>query len=268
MRLLFLPLALLGFLLTSCLENSVVVKIHKDGSGLIHIRKHSKNSSNAEDVEMPTDEELAQAAAGMGPQVKLVSAKKGTNPQGWHGYEVIYEFPDINKLTLRNKDNQQGKDNEPNGMSATSFEFSMKDGVLEVISNSPEWDNPKTLGSEAFQTEGTTIDPFAHSQKGSAQKIGLTSTLTDQDKIMRAASKDMRIGYFIQPADPVKSTNALYQKDGLITLFRLDVEKLYREGTPDFDQFNGLSREEFAERVAETDGLDFDLQKPILIDFE
>ena len=108
-------LGLLGILgLTGCLEESTVVKISKDGSGLIHTRKYENTQAGKgllgglgggedqgeEKIDAPTEEELKAKAKAMGEGVTFKSLRKGKNKSGWTGYEAIYAFEDINKVRL------------------------------------------------------------------------------------------------------------------------------------------------------------------------
>lgn len=266
MKTIYLLTAFCAFLLTSCYENSIVIKVNKDGSGLVHHRQYIRAQTTEEDVKLPTNEELLVIAAEMGPNVKVTSAKKAHNPQGWYGYEVIYSFPDINKLTI--KPNSPKTDEEKDDLNNLFLTFEMKQGILKATFNNPDWDKPVNENPLKNQNDGPTIDPYAQSKKQSAEKIRITSALGGQDKMIKVMAEDMRVGIFIQPATPLESSNALHQNGGLITLMNVDMEKFVQNGTPDPKVFEGKTREDFKAILKEMDGLDLDLQEPIIIKFQ
>ena len=268
MKAIYFLAASLAFLLTSCFEDSTVIKVNKDGSGLIHHRQYARTDTKEEDVELPSSEDLLANASKMGSNVKVVSINKARNPQGWHGYEVLYEFPDINNVTIQaNSSKTDKKAKKEEGMNALSLSFEMEGGILKASFDQPDWNKP---ANEKFknQHEGPTIDPYARTKKQPAQKISITPKLVDQDKMMKAISKDLRVGIFIQPASPLESSNALIQKGGLITLMNADMERMYQNQTPDIQNFQGKTREECQALIESIDGLDLDLQKPIIIKFQ
>ena len=272
MKLLPLFLASFALLLSSCLEDSTVIKVNKDGSGLVHHRQYSRNYTEEDDVKLPTQEKVEAIAKTMGPDVTVSSLKKAHNPQGWYGYEVVYEFPDINQVTVRpkapKKDSSDGEDEPEEGIDALALTFQMKDGVLETSFSQPDWDNPATAETSKVAQRGPTIDPYAQASKQPAQKVSITSGVTNEAEMMKAMSKGMRIGIFLQAGDPLKSTTALQQDGELITLMNADMEKIYEKDEPDFGAFNGKTREETQQLVETIDGLDIDLQNPIRFEFE
>ena len=83
--------AILG--LTGCLEESTVVKVNKDGSGLIHVRKYENTlagkglfgglgggeEKEEEKIDAPNEEELKAKARAMGEGVTLKSFRRGKN---------------------------------------------------------------------------------------------------------------------------------------------------------------------------------------------
>ena len=248
MKWLSLLLVSCALLLTSCLEDSTVIKVNKDGSGLVHHRQYIRSQTKADDVELPTQEKIAAIAKEMGPEVTVASLEKASNPQGWYGYEVVYDFPDINKVTITpsnlnkdsaKKDAPDEKNTPKKGMDGVQLTFQMKDGVLLTTFKQPDWDKPAATEASKLAQRGPTIDPYAQATKEPAQEVTITSGIVNEEEMMKAMTKGMRVGVFLQPGDPLKSTNAQYQDGGLITLMNANMEKIYENGEPDFDQFNG-----------------------------
>ena len=264
-------LAPLAFLLTSCLESSTVVKVKKDGSGLVHIRVYKQTATSEDDVELPTEESVQELAAKMGPDVKVSSVKKAHNPKGWYGYEVIFEYPDINQVQIffdKAKEGDKEKpDDKKTGMNMMTLSFVMKDGILEATMDDPEWNRKAAVAK--VKDDSPTIDPYAGTSGPPAQSAISAAAIGNNEQMIKAMTKGMRYGVFIQPADPIKSTNALYQNGELITVVNFDMEKLYKDGSFDYEVLNNSkSREELSELAKSFDGVEIDLQKPMRIEFK
>ncbi|NND99079.1 MAG: hypothetical protein HKN47_17315, partial [Pirellulaceae bacterium] len=100
--------ALAALLSVGCIEQSTVVKVKRDRSGLVHIRLHQQeisffaaaDTTDSSATKVPSPETLQAVAAQLGRDVKLVSAKQSNNRNGWNGYDLIFSFPDINDVRL------------------------------------------------------------------------------------------------------------------------------------------------------------------------
>ncbi len=276
-----------------CLERSTVVKVKKDGSGIVHIRQFEQKpvisigGSKVRDDEsgesvVPSQDGLEKLAETMGGDVELVSATESINRNGWKGYELVYRFSDINKLVITDEmsakdssqDDAEMSDSELSETASnkdaadkpkSGFRFSMNNEELKIHSLIP--DAPDDA-QEAEPGIGA-VDPFAGEPAGPAS---IDITVSAMDKIMMAALADMRIGIFVQVDGEIASTNARHRTDNLITLLRADVGKILE--SPNAKQHmhalkgvEGASdrRQRTAEIAEQIDGLDFDAQDPIVV---
>lgn len=270
-RLLTLAFALvLSLSLASCLEKSTVIKVGKDGSGIVHVREYSATKEKAEDVDLPEESELEAKAAWMGEGVRLQSVAKSSNSKGWHGTEVIYEFDDINGLVLHGSDPKA--DEDAAGMDEDDdlyFRFTMKDGVLEVVALNDKWHDAAADG-DAAGDDSPTIDPYAGTSGPRASGIKLTSGAFDMGgEAWKSMSRGMRIGVFVQIDDPLAGTNSRYANGRLFTLLNADMEAITNSGELDsIEELDGRSRGEMQELVDRVDGFDLELQAPVRFAFE
>lgn len=130
-----LVLAACALLTTSCMENSTVIRVRRDGSGEIFARYHfspqmtgmlgmmaglaagagnpaptgdqapgkpaaAPQIPTADSLLKPSQESLVQGAAAYGKGVRFVRQEPGKNAAGWDGYLVVYQFDDISQLAF------------------------------------------------------------------------------------------------------------------------------------------------------------------------
>ena len=276
--------------LTSCFEQSIVVKVNKDGSGIVHERSYMNDAMGgmmggllgggegeapAEPAgpELPSEAELQEAAAGMGEGVTFQSVTPGKNQSGWSGYEVVYAFTDINKLKLdmETLGGAVGPDAEElaevaagEETDAEIIEFEMADGVLKILTPDPG---------------GSLANAGGGGEEGGAE--GAANPLGDLDpndpesamamQMMGPMMAGMRMGFFVQGGDPIASTNAKHQSGNLITLVMMDMGKVFQNPA----NINALSaldtetdRTKLQELIDGIDGVTADLQEPIVVTFE
>ena len=80
--------------LSGCIERSTVIKVKKDGSGVVHFRHHgqkigisfagsSPQPDQQEENKLPSQDELSAMAKAMGSGVQLLSATQTTNRNDW-----------------------------------------------------------------------------------------------------------------------------------------------------------------------------------------
>lgn len=285
-------LALPTLLLTSCFEQSVVVKVNKDGSGIVHERSYVNDAmggmmsglvggegeatveSSGPDV--PTEAELKENAASMGEGVTFKSVTPGKNKSGWGGYEVIYEFADVNKLELDmnslGSSMSEGME-ELAGEDAAGEEekeiikFEMADGVLTILTPDPSGslsDAGGGGGGDEPGAEGGAGNPFGDLDPNDPEAaMGM--------QMMAPMMAGMRMGFFVQAGDPVASTNAKHQSGNLITLVMMDMGKLF-QNPANLTALGGLETEtdrtKLQELIDQIDGITADLQEPITIKYE
>ncbi len=274
-RFLTLALALvLPLAFASCFEKSTVIKVARDGSGIVHVREYSATKDKEEDVELPDESELEARAARMGAGVRLQSVKKSINSKGWHGTEVIYEFNDINGLVLHGSDpkdeEDQDAEREGGGKEDMHFQFTMKQGVLEVVAVDDRWRDSAGAAGAAGNDDSPTIDPYAGTSGPRASGIKVTSTAFDMNgEAWKSMSRGMRIGIFIQIDEPLAETNSRYANGSLFTLLNADMEAITKSGElGSIEELDGRSRGEMRELVDRVDGFEMELQEPVRFVFE
>lgn len=262
---------LLPLFFVSCLEDSTVVKVSKDGSGLVHVRQFVRMHTSEDDVKVPDEAELNANAKRMGEGVSFESVKATHNAKGWFGYEVLYSFQDINSLTLH-RANQGTKNKDGSETEAgLEFRFTMEDGVLEASVNDPRWSQQTEPISPT--PGGPTLDPYADAPGPPAEKPRITFSTVDkidvQSEEWKKLSRGMRAGIFIQIDAPLAETNAATHKGPLYTLMDADFEKMTASGKfESLSQLDATSREQLQQRVEEIDGFHLDLQQPVRFVFE
>ena len=290
-------------LIAGCIERSTVVKVKRDGSGIVHIRHHEQEVSisfglkaekTAEESEspLPPTDEIEEMAEALG-NVELVSAEESVNRNGWSGYDLIFRFDDVNELVLPDRfvgledseeDDADSSDEALEGEPATNqeddiaaskeveqaggYRFEMVDGVLIVHTFIEEGQDQEP----EEEPEIGAVDPFADSPPAPESKINLQSVAIEQ--MMAAALSDMRIGVFVQVDGELEASNAAFREGNLITLVRLNVGEVLKD--PDAKRhmesmrhLKGSDRRiKMQEVAAEIDGLDIDLQDRILVEYK
>jgi|GEM_PF-7097903 len=133
-KLILCIIALTGFVITSCFESTVAVKIKADGSGTItqnnYINSTEFGAQVGEGMPTPSEEELKEAAKGYGEGVTFDSITEGKNDKGWKGFSVVYTFKDINKIKVSpdaGVNDLSGQNGAENDTDHLSFEFEGKD---------------------------------------------------------------------------------------------------------------------------------------------
>lgn len=288
-----------------CIEKSTVVKVKKDGSGLIHHREYANTKAAmgamgglgaegettvVEDKSIPTEEELKAKVKEMGEGVALKTFRQGKNEKDWEGYEAIYTFEDINKIKLdmnsmnssKMKMQMQGADvggqeekpaeeEEPEYVS-----FEMKDGVLKIFSPDPEKKDKKAVADTKTAQDSPgdgASDPFSGNTPG-----GVEGMAADMAEGMAAGMMAMmgpmmtgaRVGFFVEIDGDIAETNAHHQNGKMLTVMKMDLGKVFSnsESMAKMDKSEGLSREEAQKIFDSVEGVDVDMQKPIVVKFK
>ncbi len=245
-------LILLGlFLFVGCIERSIVVKVRKDGSGVVHVRSYQRASSfsfaKAEPSKgdsshkLPTEKSLQQIATKLGQGVRLESVASASNPQGWAGHEVVFVFDDVSNLHLQDElfslDSLEefaklDQSTREQHMSLKTIRFAIKDETLHI--SRPMIVSRAASGNDQ---ESRTDDPFAAAPKS----LGISSVANPVFESMFANSlKDARLGLFVQIEDKIKETNATVHAGRQVTLLSLDVGQALKH-KDEFEKLNGLA---------------------------
>ena len=267
-------LTVLLFGLTACIEERVVVKVKKDGSGLVEHYSYNnvedamggflagmmdeqgmegagdqidKKISNEFD-----DQYFADFAREMGEGVSVETYELGSNAMGMKGYHATYAFDDINKIAVKMRESMDDDDDgdkvsEQKDALTQKPNFSMTDGVLRIKiphEFDPD-DKPSSAGDDM--------------QNMPPQMLGM----------MAAMFQGMRIAISIEGIDDIKETNAIHRDGNTIVLTDLRMDKLIgnMEGLKKMQTLGSLPRDEMQAMADATDGIDVDLQEQIVIRF-
>ncbi|MCG8649807.1 MAG: hypothetical protein MI861_08235 [Pirellulales bacterium] len=272
-----------------CLERSTVVKVKRDGSGLVHFRSHEQDTTLTfgkrkvkvdDKSKLPAEQTLRQVARSMGKGVTLKSAKESKNRHGWEGYELIFEFEDINQLVLvdvigdlEEEDDAESTsrdkpDDRNQEMSAeTEYRFSMKDGKLQIHSSITQADSDRS--GPPSDTDGAA-DPFA--------KQGSKSPSPAEMAMIKASSqwlRDARIGIFVEIDGEIESSDARHRDGNLITLAEINLgevlgntEALQKLQALEAHQGTAGYREKAQKLADQIAGLNLDASETITVTME
>lgn len=261
-----------------CFEVSQEITLNKDGSGrLVERMMMSKDvmnkmneffasfaalgasggkskSKNKEGMDIYDKDKLIADAAKYGPDVKYVSSKK-VSTANKDGYEVVYEFKDINNLRINQNPSDKGPQSKTDAKENAKEEnivFQFQKGepsTLTIVS--PKQDN---LEKEKKKR--------AEKQDKAAEQKELSE--------MRDVFKDLYIGIFIRPSGKIIETNATYNDNGRITLLEMDFAKLVAN-EKQFESFAKAKPETVEaskELLKKIPGFKVDLNEKVIIKFE
>lgn len=256
MRPLALILAAVLILLgnTSCLRNSTVVKVKKDGSGSIVSRYHfspqmlamleqlealggafggieganaagGPNLGLLKELAKPEEESLRKDAANFGEGVRYANHEAGKDEDGWEGYTVVYDFDDIRKVRIdqssvpgKAKEFVKSAGEEIKPGEGGGITFALEGDVLTVSTN---------FGEKGL--EGV-ID---QKQLDQAKQAGIAPS--EMMKMSAGMTQGMRVGFFLRAEGGIAETDASHVEGDLITISDADVSKMMAD--PDFAAF-------------------------------
>ncbi|WP_035608774.1 hypothetical protein [Haloferula sp. BvORR071] len=213
---------LLALLSTSCFEQSVVIKVNKDGSGTItettllsaKISALLDNMGEQSPLSKMTDKAKAGAyAAKIGPGVEL--EKAGVVERGdKKGTEIVYHFKDINSVayTMGGSMQEANKASIPANLPEEAkadqkpVTFKYADGTLTIV-------NPSSQAAPA-----PAPVPDANAKPAPKPDI-------DLEKIAQAKDvfKDMRMSFKVELPGGISESDATYV-DGGNTVVMMDVD--------------------------------------------
>lgn len=276
-------------LFTGCVEQSVVIKVKKDGSGIVHERNYTNDAmgemfaggfeigEEEADIEvesssdLPSEADLKEIASRMGEGVTFKTLQEGKNRSGWAGYEVIYEFTDINKLRIDMNDFNPQEGEEDVEQPTTDEEpeivtFEMAGKTLKIITPDPATGlgGGEQPGGGESGIPGGADDPFAALDPADPQSA-MAFTM------MAGMTTGMRMGLFVMADDPIASTNAKHQNGNMITLMMMEMGKIF-QNQANMAKMQSMQTEKDRDKLQEVadsiDGVTVDLQSPIIIEFE
>ncbi|MFM2199808.1 MAG: hypothetical protein RLZZ505_3240 [Verrucomicrobiota bacterium] len=211
----------LGFLaalaLPSCLQNETTLSLNKDGSGtvteetylgvkMLEMMAQFAQPGQPDPVEEMFSEEKAKAKAGkMGEGVEYVKTEM-INKDGKKGAIVHYKFADINKLKVSPSgavDDMTEQAAKPDDKENETVSFSYADGKLKVITPPTDFEDMNMDDAGAENAEMETM--------------------------MKEMMADMRLTLKLKIADGIASTNATHTEGDTITLFDVEVGKMFAQ---------------------------------------
>jgi len=244
-KLILCIIALTGFVITSCFESTVAVKIKADGSGTItqnnYINSTEFGAQVGEGMPTPSEEELKEAAKGYGEGVTFDSITEGKNDKGWKGFSVVYTFKDINKIKVSpdaGVNDLSGQNGAENDTDHLSFEFEGKDLKIHI--------------------------PF-EKEEGESDSEGAAMAAA-----MGPALQGSYVGLTIEIDNGISKTNAKHVEDKTITVLSMELGKVMSdpESIKKMESVNKGTREEAQKISASIDGLKTDIQETISVKFQ
>ena len=247
--------------LSSCLEQESSTNLSKDGSGTI-VEKTTLGAQMAgmmkqggEGANEFTDEETYKAkVATMGEGVEFVGLEQKDLPNG--GMEIIatYKFADITKLKAAMSDD------DPDSGQIT-FEYEKGD-VNKLTVNMPKKAGAKD-GEGVEGVDGLEIEEELSDEEKEAQK--------QQMKMMAGMMAGMRMASYIVVDGEVVKTDADFSEGNKITLFDLDIGKIFSNdealdklsSPDDMEDFNTMR--ELAKSI---EGLKIEADDKIVVEFK
>lgn len=215
-----LALGLLAALaLPSCLQNETTVTLNKDGSGtvveetflgakMLEMMTQFAQPGQPDPVtEMFSEEKAKAKTAKMGEGVEFVKTEM-INKDGKKGARVHYKFADINKLKVNPSGavddmNQQAPGEEDKNEKKETVGFSYAGGELKV------------------KTPPTDFEDMQMGDEGAENP--------EMEAMMKEMMADMRLTLRLKIADGIKSTNATHAEGDTITLFDVQVGKMFAQ---------------------------------------
>ena len=158
---------------TGCMENAMLLKVKKDGSGDITYRlflsesifqamsqpsteSQPENGKPAINSNAMLQKMIENLKGEFGTDVTLTSSKFATNKRGWQGFEAVYSFADINDIHLDDIDPIGGTSEKPDPNSTSiggRYTFSLThDGeevdlrlipIKDLVHRSPYGEDPE-----------------------------------------------------------------------------------------------------------------------------
>ncbi len=275
-------------LLSSCWQIETILRIHPNGSGEIietvmfshtflelmqgmknmGMKKLSENEDatsekpvSIEDMlnEMIDMDEIKNKENSYGGNVSLTGVEKIKNDT-FAGYRASYKFNDINSIQVLPETKPSTKNKTP-GVKEES-ESNIK---KETIKFKFQKKNPAILTVIMPDKE-----PEKEHQDENPDATEDTDTKENMPPQMMELFRDMKFAVKIQVDGTVKKTNASFINDGIITLLEIDFSKMMKnqEKFKMFMKENPSTAAEMKTMMTKIDGLKFETQKEINIEFE
>lgn len=203
--------------LPSCLQNETTVTLNKDGSGtvvdetflgskMLEMMTQFAQPGQPDPVkEMFSEDKVKAKAAKMGEGVEYVKTEM-IDQDGKKGARVHYRFSDINKLKVSPSGavddmNKQAPESEEKEKKTVSFSYA--DGKLKVVTPPTDFKD-MDMGSEGAENP-------------------------EMEAMMTEMMADMRLTLKLKAAGGIESTNATFTEGDTVTLFDVQVGKMFAQ---------------------------------------
>ena len=206
--------------LPSCLQNETTITLNKDGSGtvveetflgakMLEMMTQFAQPGQPDPVaEMFSEDKAKAKITKMGEGVEYVKTEM-IDKDGKKGARVHYKFADINKLKVNpsgavddmNQDAAPAEDDEDK---EENVSFSYADGKLKVITPPADFEDMQMPDEEGGENP-------------------------EMEAMMKEMMADMRLTLKLKIADGIESTNATYTEGDTITLFDVQVGKMFAQ---------------------------------------
>lgn len=206
------------------MENAILVKVNKDGTGTMTYRIFmseeltgmmqniggAMGQAGNSSAKVPNVDFFADIKASLEDQFSetatLRSSRQITNKKGWKGMEAIYSFTDIGQLKLGEKESQGMRNMGP------QYAFSFTPGDTAVLTLSPIRTPEPAAKKEAKGTE----DVESPTESGVEDLMGIMSST-----MMSPMLKGMRVSILLMVNGEVVESNASYPSKKYPNVFTL-----------------------------------------------
>jgi len=212
--------AMLGLLLAvalpSCLQNETTINLNKDGSGtiveetyftaaMLEMSTQFAEPGAPDPVEAMFTEEKAKAKAPkLGEGVEFVKMEM-IEKDGMKGARTHYKFADISKISINPgsaMENLGDNAPKPDNADEESLKFEFADGELTILTPPTDFKNMAMEDAEEGQNP-------------------------QMEEMMTKMMADMSIAIKLKATDGIEETNASYVDGDTVTLFEVQVAKMF-----------------------------------------
>lgn len=268
-------------ILPGCFQVDTVIKVNRDGSGTVEetmlVSKkllaqmnemmqgfagkegnNEKNKVQFPDIYDPA--KLKAKAAEMGSGVTYSSGKKIISDR-FEGYQVVYAFTDINKLSLN-----QNRSEDLTAAPATIDDGSDKKPEKLMFRFSKG--SPATLTIR--QPEDASVGKVAKEEKSEVQTTEDKNVTGANIEQFREMMGGLKFSLTVEVCGNIVQTNATHHEGSRITVMDLDFDKLL--GNPEqiarLNRLQPKSFEDVRELARNIPGMKVDLNKELVVKFK
>lgn len=272
MKKLFWTILLTAFVLSGCFNVSTVVNVKKNGSGTVkqtvlfrkdfieQMKSFSQSfgdKSADNDADIYDVEKLKKEVTKYGENVRYVSSKE-IEEGNMQGYEVVYAFDDINKLSLNENPNADIMPSEKTAEKSDGDEIKFhfkKGGTSELTIQFPDLnegaEETENAEEEAEENEETEIDNAAAA-------------------MLKQMYAGMKVSMKINFDGKITNTDASNVDGSTITLFEMDFDKILQDPSQFklLEKFNPDNPKEMKKLLKDAKGIKIETKDKIRIKFK